>query len=163
MDFNVADLFEAAVDRVPDREILVCGPERRTYAQLDARANRLAHYFQALGIARGQHLGIYGYNSAFWVEAMLAAYKIRAVPINVNYRYVESELLYLFDNADFVALVFEAQFTPRVANVRHRLPPLQHLIAIDEGSECEPAAIGAIAYEEALAHGTPARNFETRS
>src|SRR5213593_2453695 len=124
MEFNVADLVEAAADRVPDRQILVCGPNRLTYAQLDARANRLGHYFQSLGLGHGDHIGIYGFNSAYWVEAMLAAYKIRAVPINVNYRYVEEELLYLFDNADLVALVHDAQFAPRIAAVRPKVPKL---------------------------------------
>jgi len=163
MEFNVADLVEAAVDRVPEREILVCGPDRLTYAQLDARANRLAHHFQSLGIGRGAHIGIYGFNSARWVEAMLAAYKIRAVPINVNYRYVEDELLYLFDNADMVALVHDAQFAPRIANVRGKLPQLQHFIAIDDGSGQDCSALGSVSYEQALAHGSPARDFEPRS
>src|SRR5713101_3545327 len=126
MAFNVADLVEAAADRVSEREILVCGPNRLSYAQLDQRANRLGHYFQSLGIGGGDHVGIYGFNSSYWVEAMLAAYKVRAVPINVNYRYVEEELLYLFDNADLVALVHDAQFAPRIANVRPRVPQLQH-------------------------------------
>ena len=156
MEFNVADLVEAAADRVPEREILVCGPDRLTYAQLDARANRLAHYFQSLGIERDQHIGIYGFNSSRWVEAMLAAYKIRAVPINVNYRYVEDELFYLFDNADLVALVHDAQFAPRIANVlaerseaaalhRHRRRQRAGLLA--RSARC--------AYEQALAHGSP--------
>ena len=153
MEFNVADLVEAAVDRVPDREILVCGANRLTYAQLDARANRLAHYFHSCGLRRGQHIGIYGLNSSYWIEAMLAAYKIRAVPINVNYRYVEDELFYLFDNADLVALVHDAQFAPRIANVRHQLPRLQHFIAIDDGSGEDGSALRAVDYEDAVAQG----------
>jgi acyl-CoA synthetase (AMP-forming)/AMP-acid ligase II len=163
MEFNVADLIEAAVDRVPEREILVCGPDRLTYAQLDARANRLAHHFLSLGLRRGDFVGIYGFNSSRWVEAMLAAYKIRAVPINVNYRYVEDELLYLFDNADLVALVHDAQFTPRIASVRGRLPKLRHFVAIDDGSDGDASQIGAVPYEEALARHSPARDFEARS
>lgn len=163
MEFNVADLVEAAADRVPDREVLVCGPNRLTYAQLDARANRLAHYFLSLGLKRGDHIGIYGYNSAYWIEAMLAAYKIRAVPINVNYRYVEEELLYLFDNADLVALVHDAQFVPKIGAVRRKLPLLKHFIAIDDESGQDGAAIGSVAYDDALTHGSPARDFEPRS
>jgi acyl-CoA synthetase (AMP-forming)/AMP-acid ligase II len=163
MEFNVADLVEAAADRVPEREVLVCGPNRRTYAQLDARANQLAHYFLSLGLERGDHIGIYGYNSAYWIEAMLAAYKIRAVPINVNYRYVEEELFYLFDNADLVALVHDAQFAPKIANVRGRLPLLKHCVAIDDESGEDCSAIGAVAYEAALAQGSSARDFEPRS
>lgn len=163
MEFNVADLVEAAVDRVPEREILVCGPDRLTYARLDERASRLAHYFQSIRLGRGDHIGIYGYNSARWVEAMLAAYKIRAVPINVNYRYVEDELLYIFDNADLKALVHDAQFAPRIANIRDQVPLLRHCIAIDDGSGQNVSIADAVPYEEALAHGSPARTFEPRS
>ena len=163
MEFNVADLVEAATDRVPEREILVCGPDRLTYAQLDQRANRLAHYFQSLGLGRGDHIGIYGFNSSRWVEAMLAAYKIRAVPINVNYRYVEDELFYIFDNADLKALVHDAQFAPRIANVRPRVPLLRHFVALDDGSGEDCSVIGAVPYEDALAQGSPAREFEPRS
>jgi 3-oxocholest-4-en-26-oate---CoA ligase len=163
MEFNVADLVEAAADRVPDREIFVCGPDRLTYAQLDARANRLGHYLQSLGIERNQHIGIYGFNSSHWVEAMLAAYKIRAVPINVNYRYVEDELLYLFDNADLVALVHDAQFAPRLANVLPKLPKLRHCVAIDDGSGHDCSATRSVAYEQALAQGSPVRDFPRRS
>ncbi|MFI5397976.1 MAG: acyl-CoA synthetase [Candidatus Binatia bacterium] len=163
MEFNVADLLEAAVDRIPEREALVCGPDRLTYARLDQRANRLAHFFQSLGLGRGDHIGIYGFNSARWVEAMIAAYKIRAVPINVNYRYVEDELLYIFDNADLVALVHDAQFAPRIANVRGQVPKLRHCVAMDDGSGQECSMIGAVDYEQALAQGSPARDFGPRS
>ncbi len=163
MEFNVADLVEAAADRVPDREILVCGPDRLTFAQLDARANRLAHYFQSLGIERNQHIGIYGFNSSRWVESMLAAYKIRAVPINVNYRYVEDELFYLFDNADLVALVHDAQFAPRIASVLPRVPRLRHCIAIDDGSAQDCSATPSVPYEHAVAQGSPVRDFPPRS
>ena len=163
MEFNVADLVEAATDRVPDREVFVCGANRLTYRLLDERANRMAHYLQSLGIGRGQHIGIYGFNSAPWVETMLAAYKIRAVPINVNYRYVEDELLYLFDNADLIAVAHDAQFAPRIASVRPQLPLLRHCIAIDDGSGQDCSAIGSVPYEEALAQGAPARDFAPRS
>ncbi|MBP1685881.1 MAG: acyl-CoA synthetase (AMP-forming)/AMP-acid ligase [Deltaproteobacteria bacterium] len=163
MEFNVADLVEAAVDRVPEREALVCGSDRLTYAQLDQRANRLAHFLQSRGFGRGDHIGIYGFNSARWVESCLAAYKIRAVPINVNYRYVEEELLYLFDNADLVALVHDAQFAPRIANVRSQAPQLRLCIAIDDGSGQDCAVIGSVPYEHAAAEGSPARDFGPRS
>ena len=93
-------------------------------------------------------------NSHAFVETIFAAYKLRAVPVNVNYRYVEAELRYLFDNADLVALVHDAQYAPRIAAVRESLPMLRHLIAIDDGSGTDTSAIGSIAYEEALAGGS---------
>ena len=122
MEFNLADLFEAAVDAFAEREYLVAGGQRRTYAQMEERANRLAHHLQASGVQRGDHVGIYAYNSVEWVESLWAVFKIRAVWININYRYVEDELAYLFENADLVALIYQREFGPRVAAVRPRLP-----------------------------------------
>lgn len=163
MEFNVADLFEAAVDRVPDREVLVCGARRATFRQLDQRANRLAHYFLSLGLGKEDHIGIYAFNSAEWVEAMIAAYKIRAIPININYRYVEAELLYLFDNADLVAVVHERQFIPRLAAVKGQLPKLKHLVAFGPADGTDDQAVGAVDYESVVAAASPERRFEPRS
>src|SRR5262245_14474713 len=115
MEFNLADLFELVVDRVPDRPALVAGDRRLTYGELDERANRFANYLRDVGVQPGAHVGIYSVNRAEWLEAMLGCFKARAVPINVNYRYVADELRYLFDNADLVALVFEAENAPLVA------------------------------------------------
>ena len=134
MAWNIADLTEHVVDTVPDRVALIVADEPRTYAQLEERANRLAHHLAGQGVGPGDHVGIYGFNSHAFVETILAAYKLRAVPVNVNYRYVEAELRYLFDNADLVVLVHDAQFTPRIAAVRDALPLLRHLVAIDDGS-----------------------------
>jgi acyl-CoA synthetase (AMP-forming)/AMP-acid ligase II len=161
--WNLADLIEHAVDAVPDRVALIVGDREETYAQLDARANQLAHHLQANGVGRGDHVGIYGLNSIEFVETILAAYKLRAVPINVNYRYVEAELRYLFDNADLVALVHDAQYAPRIAAVRESLPLLRHLIAIDDGSGTDCSEIGSVPYNDALAAESPARDFEARS
>src|SRR5687767_15092767 len=105
LTFNLADLFESIADAIPDRLALVAGPRRSTYAELDARANRLAHVLQARGVKAGDHIGLYLYNGAEFVESMLAAFKIRAVPININYRYVTDELAYLCSNADLTAVI----------------------------------------------------------
>src|SRR6478672_1622645 len=105
MGFNIADLFERAVDTVPERLALAVGDEHLTFAELDEAANRFANHLLGAGIGRGDHIGIYGQNSVEWIVAALGAYKVSAVPINVNFRYVEDELVYIFDNADLVALV----------------------------------------------------------
>jgi acyl-CoA synthetase (AMP-forming)/AMP-acid ligase II len=163
MEWNIADLFEATADAVPERVALVAGPKRRTYAELEARANRLAHHLAAHGVSRDDHVGIHAFNCAEFVEGMLACYKLRAVPINVNYRYVEQELAYLFDNADLVALVHQRQFAPRVAAIRAGVPKLRHFVAIDDGSGADLAALGSVPYEEALAGASDARDFGPRS
>jgi len=163
MEFNVADLFEGAVDRIPDREALVCGEERATFRRLDERANRLAHYFLSLGLEKGNHIGIYAFNSVQWVEAMLAAFKIRAVPININYRYVDEELRYIFENADLVAIVHQRQFAAKIANVKPHVPKLKHCIVVEDGSGVDYSALGAVEYEQVLAQFSPERRFPPRA
>ena len=96
MEYNLADLFENAVDAFAERECIVAEGQRRTSAQLDARANQLAHHLAANGIGPGDHVGIYAYNSVEWVEALWAVFKLRAIWININFRYVEDELAYIF-------------------------------------------------------------------
>ena len=161
--YNLATIFEAAVDQFADREYIVAQGKRCTYAEMDQRANRLAHHLAAQGIGPGDHVGIYAYNCIEWVEALWAIFKLRAVWININYRYVEDELKYIFDNADLKALIYQQQFSQRVANVRASMPLLRHLIALDDGSGAPDAGLDAVAYEEALAGQSPARDFGPRS
>jgi acyl-CoA synthetase (AMP-forming)/AMP-acid ligase II len=162
MTFNLADLFEAAVDAYGDREYLVADGKRRTYAQMEERANRLAHHLAAQGIGPGDHVGIYSVNSVEWVETAWAVFKLRAVWININYRYVKDELRYLFANADLVALVHQAEFGPRVSELLPELTDIRHVVTIEDGSG-EPLPSGAVAYEEALASGSPERDFGPRT
>jgi len=149
--FNLADLFEAVVDAVPDRVALACPDRRLTYAELDERANRLAHHLLAAGVRPGDHVGTYMYNGTEYVEAMLAAFKVRAVPVNVNYRYVAGELRSLFRDAGLVALVHGAEFAFRVDEVADGVPTLRHTLAVGPG------------YEAALAAHPPERDFGPRS
>ena len=100
-------------------------------------------------------MGIYALNSVEWVEVLWAVFKIRAVWININYRYVEDELAYLFDNADLKALVFERTYAPRVKGVLGTMPLLRHRIVIDDGSDADLEGLDAVPYEEAMASGSP--------
>jgi acyl-CoA synthetase (AMP-forming)/AMP-acid ligase II len=163
MQFNLADLFESIVDVVPERDAVVVGQQRRSFAQLEERANRLAHHLAGRGIGPGDHVGLYLYNSAEYIEAMFAAFKLRAVPINVNFRYVADELQYLFDDADLVALLYQRELSPRVSAVSHRVPRLRHFVAVDDGSRIDLQPRGAVPYEEALASASPKRQFAPRS
>lgn len=163
MELNLADLFEAAADAFPEREYLVANGQRRTYAQMEERANRLAHHLAAQGIGPGDHVGIYSYNSAEWVETAWAVFKLRAVWININYRYVEDELRYLFANADLKALVHQREFSPRVAGVLSDMPGLGHVIVIEDGTREPDPVPGAVRYEGAMASGGPERDFAPRS
>jgi acyl-CoA synthetase (AMP-forming)/AMP-acid ligase II len=163
LHFNLADLFEHAVDHFPDRVYLVAEGKRRTYAEMEERANRLAHHLAANGVGPGDHVGIYAFNSVEWVETLWAVFKLRAVWVNINYRYVEDELSYLFDNADLKALVYQREFAPRVRGVLERLPMLTHSVVIDDGSDASLDGLESADYEEAIAAGSPERDFGPRS
>ncbi|MFC1412700.1 acyl-CoA synthetase [Streptacidiphilus sp. N1-12] len=171
MEFNLADLFEQAVDHFPGREAVACARadeptvQRRTFAELDERANRLAHHLQEAGVGPGDRVGVYALNRAEWVESLLAICKIRAVCVNVNYRYVADELTYLLGMAEPSALIYQERWAPEVAAVLPGLPGLRHLLVIEDGSGADPAAprLPAVPYEKAVASGGPRRDFAPRS
>jgi acyl-CoA synthetase (AMP-forming)/AMP-acid ligase II len=163
MSFNIADLFERAVDAVPDRTALVCGDSILTFAELDAEANRMANHLLDQGFGHGDHIGIYGQNSAEWMIAMVAIFKIRAVPININFRYVEDELVYLFDNADLVALVHDREYIDRIEAVTAKVPGLRHFVMIDDETDLDPARIGAVPWADAVAGSSTERPQLDRS
>jgi 3-oxocholest-4-en-26-oate---CoA ligase len=160
MEFNLADLYEIVADAVPDRPALVAGDRRLTYAQLDGRANRFAHHLLDHGVEPGDKVAIYSWDRAEWVEAMLGAYKARAVPINVNYRYVADEARYILDNSDAVVVVHERAFAPVLYAIRDGLPKIRHAVVLEDGSD---AATNATPYGDALAAASPARDFGCRS
>ncbi|MFE7429478.1 acyl-CoA synthetase [Streptomyces sp. NPDC057545] len=169
MEYNLADLFESVVDAVPGREALVyvdhpgTGAERRlTYAQLDAAANRVAHHLLDAGIAAGEHVGLHLYNGVEYLQTLLACLKARLVPVNVNYRYVEEELAYLYRDADLAALVFDAEFDGRVRAAAPKAPALRHLIRVGAPAEAVRGP-DAVAFEDAEAGGSPGRGFAPRS
>ncbi|MGW7711069.1 acyl-CoA synthetase [Streptomyces sp. NPDC054771] len=169
MEYNLADLFESVVDAVPEREALVyldhpgTGAERRlTYAELDAAANRLAHHLIEAGIAPGEHLGLHLYNGVEYLQTVLACLKARIVPVNVNYRYVEEELVYLYRDADLAALAFDAEFDERVAAAAPQAPGLRHLVRVGV-PEVGAGGPDAVAFTDAEAAGSAERGFPPRS
>jgi acyl-CoA synthetase (AMP-forming)/AMP-acid ligase II len=159
VEFNLGDIFESVADTVGEREALVCGDRRLTYAALEARANRLAHHLSSVGVGPGDHVGVQLYNCTEYVEAMIACFKVRAVPVNVNYRYVEDELVYLFTDADLVALLVDTEFAERIDAIRDRTPLLRHIISVGTGRRPD----GAIHYDEAVAAQPETRGFGPRS
>ncbi|MFD3790268.1 acyl-CoA synthetase [Streptomyces cyaneofuscatus] len=168
MEYNLADLFESVVDVVPDREALLyvdhpgTGAERRlTYAELDAAANRIAHHLIGAGLRPGEHLGLHLYNGIEYLQTVLGALKARLVPVNVNYRYVKEELVYLYRDADLSALVFDGEFDERVAAASAQAPALRHLVRV--GSASPLPGLEAVPFTEAEASGSPSRGFEPRS
>jgi len=165
--FTVPAVVAAVAAAIPDRDLLIQGDRRYSYAQVIERSNRLAAYLHSRGLGchtersalagheAGQDLlGIYAYNGNEYVEALLATFAARVAPFNVNFRYVKNELHYLLADAGASALVYHAAFAPRVAEILPDLPRLRVLIQIadDSGNDL---LYGAVDYEAALASVSP--------
>jgi len=160
---NIADLFEHAADTFPDRLAVVCGNREVTFRALEERANRLAHHLAAHGIGPGSHVGFYARNSVEVFETLIAAYKLRAIPVNINYRYVADEVLYLLTNANVQALVHDRRYTPIVAAVAPKTRTLDTIVVIDDESDFDISACGGVGFEAAVAAAGPERDFPPRS
>jgi len=164
---NLAAIHEAIAAVAPDRECLIFRDRRFSWSQTTDRTRRLASLLRAHGLGcqrerstlqnweSGQdHVALYLYNGNEYLEGMLGSFKARCAPFNVNYRYVEEELLYLFDNADAKAVVYHASFAPTLAHIRDRLPQIRLWLQVEDGSG-EALLPGALDYEQALADAKP--------
>ncbi|MBW2291772.1 MAG: acyl-CoA synthetase [Deltaproteobacteria bacterium] len=165
--YNLAILHEAVARAIPERECLVFRDRRFTWEQVTDRTRRLAAVLKAAGLGchtereqlanweSGQdHIGLYLYNGNEYLEGMLGAFKARCAPFNVNYRYVEKELFYLFENAKARAIIYHAAFAPVLEKLRDQLPNVRLWLQVadDSGNALLP---GAIDYEAALAAASP--------
>jgi acyl-CoA synthetase (AMP-forming)/AMP-acid ligase II len=158
---NLASIWEAVADRVPDRTALVHGLQRVTFRDFDRRAARLAAAFAAAGTGRDTKVAMYLFNCNEYLETTFAAMKLRAVPVNVNYRYLEEELRYLIENSDAEVLVYHGALAERVARVRARLPRLRLLVQVKtEEADRVPLLDGGLAYEELVGSNEPAPRIE---
>ncbi|MEQ1872668.1 MAG: AMP-binding protein [Ilumatobacteraceae bacterium] len=153
MEYHFASIWESIADVLPDETAVVHGERRFTWAQFDDRAARVAAAFTAAGLGPNSKIGLYLYNGNEYLESHYGAFKMRGVPINVNYRYIDEELRYLLDNADAEALVFHSSLSDRVERVRERLPKLKLLIEVDDGNTGRVPV--ATSYEVALASQQP--------
>jgi 3-oxocholest-4-en-26-oate---CoA ligase len=162
MALNIADLFEHAADAVPERLAIACGDSEVTYRELEAASNQLAHYLAAAGVGPGDHVGVYGRNSIELVATFLACYKLRAIAVNINYRYVDAELRYLFTEAELKGLVYDRQFSDKVAALLPDYPGIAAALAVDDqsGAELPP---GAADFATALSGCSAERDFGERS
>ena len=165
MELNLAQVSEAISSAVPDREAIVFRDRRITYRAFEDRTRRLANYLIAQGYGchteradletwqSGQdHVGLYLYNGNEYLEGMLGAFKSRTVPFNVNYRYVEEELVYLLTNADCKALIYHSSLADRVESIRESIPSLKTLIQVQDDDTA--LLQGATEYEAVLSNST---------
>lgn len=154
---HFASIWEAVADVVGDRPAVIQGERSVSWRDYENRASRLAAALTEAGLGPLSKVGIYLYNSPEYCETNFAALKFGAIPVNVNYRYLEDELRYLLDNSDAEALVFHSSLGDRIARVAASLPALKLLVEVDDGpaSDGSPHVAGAVRYEELLAAHEP--------
>jgi acyl-CoA synthetase (AMP-forming)/AMP-acid ligase II len=156
METHFATIWESIADAVPEHDAIVQGERRLAWGDYDDRSARLAQAFLDAGLTADSKVGMFMYSCPEYAETQYAAFKIRAVPINVNYRYLDDELHYLLDNADAEAVVFHASLGDRIARIRDRLPKLKLLVQVLDDDPLD----GFDEYESVVAAHAPAERIE---
>ncbi|MBD0861727.1 AMP-binding protein [Gordonia sp. zg691] len=145
MKFNLADVFETVADSVPDRIALSYQGRQISYAELDALSNQVAHLFAGAGIGAFDNVALFLKNSVEHVTSLLGLLKVRAVPVNINYRYTNAELQYIFDNSDSRAIIVELPEHQRsVAALLAELDTVRAVLVIGEVVDELTAAVAGL-------------------
>ena len=150
--WNFAEIWERIADKFPDAQAQVQGDRRFTWTEFDRRADGIARTLLDHGAGHQDKVALYLYNGPEYMETAFACYKASLVPVNTNYRYIDDELTYLWDNADAVAVVFHGEFTPTIERIRSRVPDVKVWLWVDDGNGDCPE--WAIPYEDAAATET---------
>lgn len=153
--WTFADVFESVAAALPDAPALLHGPIEHTWAEFDRRANSVARHLLDAGADHQDKVAFYLYNRPEYIETFLACSKASLVHVNTNYRYVDDELVYVWDNADAVAVVFQGVFTPTIERIKHRVPAVHTWLWVDDGNG--PCPDWATPYETASATATTGR------
>jgi len=150
-DWNFADVWETVADTVPDAPAFIHGERRLTWGETEGRANGVARALLESGVAHQDKVAHYLYNGPEYLESTFGILKAGLVPVNTNYRYTDDELVYLWDNADAVAVIFHGAFVERITGIRSRVPTVRSWLWVDDGSgECPS---WATPYEAAATSG----------
>ena len=152
--WTFADVWEAVADALPDAPALTHGDRTLLWSEFDRRADSVARWLLDVGVGRQDKVALYLYNCSEYLETTFACFKLGLVPINTNYRYADDELVYLWENADTVAVVFHGAFAPRIEGIRSRLDRIHTWLWVDDGTS--PCPAWAVPYESAAsAAGDP--------
>ena len=155
MEVQFATLWEKTSDLIPDQPALICGDVTRSWKEYEERASRLAKLLTEHGLGDDSKVGLYLHNSNEYLEAQFSVFKIKGVPINVNYRYKEDELVYLLDNSDAEAVFFQACYSDQINAIRDKLPKVKLFIKVDDRTEVSDQSKDILGYEECIKSKAP--------
>lgn len=157
-EMHFATIWEQIADQQPDAPAVICKDVTRTWKEYENRAACVAAFLHSQGLKPDAKIGLYLHNGNEYLEAQFGIMKMRGVTINVNYRYHEEELVYLLENADCEALVYQACYADRVAAIRDRLPAIKTFIRIEDGTG--ESGQGDFEYERVIADTVPMPRIE---
>ena len=157
MEAHYATVFEKNADAIPNEIAIVCGENIRTWKEYDDRAARLATLLTSYGLGSDSKVGLYLHNSNEFLEAQYSVFKVAGVPINVNYRYKEEELIYLLDNSDSEAVFFQGCYAQQIESIKDKLDKVKVFIQVDDGA---PQLECAENYEQIISSNEPMERFE---
>ena len=151
-NWNFADVWERIAARQPELPALIRGDEVRSWAEFEARADRLAAVLRDAASGRQAKVACYLHNSMEFVELLFGAFKASLVPVNTNYRYVADELVHVWTDSRAEIVVFHGTFADRIEEILDRVTAVRLWLWVDDATgECPPwatpyeAAIAAIA------------------
>ena len=158
MNLNFASVWEMIADLVPDNDALICGEDVVSWKSYDSRSSKVASALTNAGLGANSKAGLYLNNSNEYLIGQNAIFKIGGVPINVNYRYVEEELIYLLDNSDAEAVFYHACYSSRIKQIAKSLPNIKAWIEVADGNKSHFS--DCIRYEEILNDYPPMERIE---
>ncbi len=160
MEMQFASIWEKISDQIPDSPALICDDDIKSWKEYEERAARLAYFLNQKSIKNNSKVGLYLHNSNEYLEAQFAIFKLEGVPINVNYRYVEEELIYLLDNSDSEVVFFQSAYSERIKKISYKLPKIKAYIQV--GGEELLDIENCYMYEEIISEN-PSLERKTRS
>ena len=135
MNLDFASVWEMVSDLVPENDALICGEDIVTWKEYDDSASKIASALSEAGLGANSKAGLYLNNSNEYLIAQYAIFKVGGIPINVNYRYVEEELIYLLENSDAEAVFYHACYSSRIKEISGSLPNIKAWIEVSDGTE----------------------------
>ena len=127
--WNFADVFERVADRIPEAPAQRQGDRTFTWAEFDRRADGIARALLDAGLVEQDKVAQYLHNCPEYLESLHGCFKAGMATVNTNYRYAADELVYLWDNADVIAVVFHGAFAGTIDEIRPRVPRIR-LVAL---------------------------------
>jgi fatty-acyl-CoA synthase len=144
----------------PDREIVYADRNRYTYRTLNERINRLANSLKKFGVAQGDIIAVFDYDSHRYLECFFAVPMMGAVLQTINWRLSSEQILYTLNHAEAKVIIIHAEFLPILENIRDRLETVKRFVVIETDEDTADHRFKEdVTYEQLLQSGSTDYEF----